>query len=695
MNTGRSLSLIIKTVNICNMNCTYCYAPRSIGQNLERFPEEVLIKLVKGTVDLGIENVELVWHGSEPLIAGVDFFQRALEIQKEYGKDWQKFQNVMQTNATLIDDNWLQFFKLNNFGIGISLDGPADIHNSNRKTRSGKYTHQTVLERYLELRTHQCDGGICAVVNRDSLGNAERIVDFFASIKAPEVDFLPCFDSETNPLIDKKSIKADEYSQFMINAFDCWLDIDDPDFRIRFFENVIRLLMGGESQFCKFRPDKCTNFLGIDTDGSVYPCDLFVGHDYWKLGSLATDDLATIIFGNRNREFYRAMENINDTCSVCKWFRMCWGGCSLHRYLADKDLRAMNIFCQSRKDIFTHISEIIELSPPAPLRRPLKFPASRESTQPHAIYVDLGSKCNSNCYFCAADSTDKGDIRSIPEYIYTCLLEARKNGTDNLVISGGEATVHPDLFDLVACAKKNGYQQIELHTNGKLLSSLDYLLQIIDTGVTDFGMSLHGDTPELQDLITRSPGSFEKTLRAIENISLLYGPTPPLAVNCVITPENKQRLGEIVSLLISYNVSTIKLSYLHGTGRAAGLLRKGSWPTKTELQPYILNAIQTVENKGKLNTTLAIEAYPSCLLPEYEMYSSDFCITSIYRIKPDGSIQDFHTREDRQKGSRCQQCSFDSVCLGPWKEYPRLYGWDEFVPLTKHLDDVLGLLYLP
>jgi|GEM_PF-209981 len=688
MNTGRSLSFIIKTVNACNLNCTYCYAPKIQCGKHQTISEDIQIKLIKGTVDLGIENVQIVWHGSEPLIAGIDFFKKALEIQGKFGQSWQIFQNVMQTNATLIDDSWVQFLKENKFGIGVSLDGPSDIHDANRLTKNGKPTHYLVQENYLRLKANNCDGGICAVVNTDCLQSPKRIVDYFSDLQVPEVDLLPCFAAETNYSNDSKSISADEYAQFMIRAFDRWIEIDNPNFRIRFFENVLRLLMGGGSQFCKFRPDKCSNFLGIDTDGSVYPCDLFVGYDDWKLGSLADDDLSTILFSDRKRAFYRCMENVNEACFDCQWYRMCWGGCSLHRYLADKNLQKLSVFCESRKEIFSHISKSIELAPPKIQHKTLRASPGNSITKPTAVYIDLGPICNSKCYFCAASSTEQNVVESIPSFNISCLKQARKQEVESLIISGGESTIHSDILSFITRAKGMGFKRIELQTNGKKLSNQEFLKELIEAGITDFGISLHGDTPDLQDAITQSSGSFIKTIKAIENINLLFGPNPPLAVNCVVTPENKERLKSIVSLLISYNVSTIKLSYLHGTGRAKSLLLDGHWPSKLDFQPYILDGIRECERKGKTNTSMTIEAYPSCIMPDYEMYSSDFFITPIYRTNPDGSIYKFHTREDRVKGPNCDKCTLFQYCLGPWKEYPDLFGWNEFKPLSKPIEEI-------
>lgn len=676
----KNISFIVNTVNSCNLRCTYCYAPKVGLDQIETIPEEILTKLIVGAADLGIQNVQFVWHGSEPTLAGRGFFQRALQLQQEYGKPWQSFDNVMQTNGTLLDKEWLTFFQDNGFGVGVSIDGPASIHDKCRPRVGGAKTHQTVHSNWQKLRSQKCDGGICAVVSQGSLGHAEEIVDYFYELGVPELDFLQCFPVENHILSGEKSeaISAHEYGAFMIEAFDRWWELDDPNFQIRTFENIIVLLLGGQSGFCKFRPDKCHEFLGIDTTGDVYPCDLFVGHTDWKLGSLATHDLKTIISGDRYRRFLGAMQTLDEDCYSCPWLQICWGGCTYHRYLADKDICGKTVYCESRQRLFSHVADAVGASPPFSKARPLAGSTSCDKLS--ELYVNLGAACNSSCYFCAADSTIDAPV--IRDSFLPALANARNAGVNNLIISGGEPTVYLDLVEFIFKAKQMGFERIHLQTNGRRLGRLKYLEQILNAGVDEFGLSLHGTTPIMHDRISNSPGSFAQTVQALENFNILMGPTFPVAVNCVITPENKNHLAALVRFLIDYNVSTIKLSYLHGIGRASQFFKRPDWPKKSEIQTYLVNAISTVESLGKPNTTLAIEAYPACLLPGYEQYSSDSCIQSVMLAQLNGTLTSYHTKENRIKGKPCLTCKLNSSCLGPWKEYVDVFGWSEFESLV-------------
>jgi MoaA/NifB/PqqE/SkfB family radical SAM enzyme len=211
---------------------------------------------------------------------------------------------------------------------------------------------------------------------------------------------------------------------------------------------------------------------------------------------------------------------------------------------------------------------------------------------------------------------------------------------------------------------------------------LTYLERIIQAGVTDFGISLHGHLAAIHDSISGCPGSFNQTIRAIENLGLTYGTNPPLAVNCVITPANQRHLAAIAELLINYNVSTIKFAFLHGIGRAKSMLKPGQWPRMSDVRTDVIDALRLIERIGKPTTTAAIEGIPPCLLRRYEVYCSDTSIYPVLIINEHGSVEEFHIRSERAKREKCSSCAFDPVCLGPWKEYPEEFGWSEFVPVT-------------
>ena len=231
----QTLSIIVKVVNTCNQACQYCNLPSERVETVQVIPMKIIEKIITGATELGVKNIQFVWHGGEPLLAGLDFYRNAVDLQNRLKKDGQMFDNVMQSNGLLIDEKWVKFFQENKFGVGISIDGPQDVHDRNRVRVGGSPTHHAAVKNFTFLKANDCDGGICAVVNQDSLGHASEAVDFFASLNVPELDFLPCFNSDYNQGSQVKAISADQYADFMIEAFNHWLDLYQPDFQIRFF----------------------------------------------------------------------------------------------------------------------------------------------------------------------------------------------------------------------------------------------------------------------------------------------------------------------------------------------------------------------------------------------------------------------------------------------------------------------------
>lgn len=672
-------TFIIETNKNCNLDCAYCFIPNKNQNELSRISDEILKRLVVGTKELGINEVLFIWHGGEPLLLGRNSFANALELQKTYGLATQKFDNAIQSNGTLVDDKWLRFLQENDIGVGVSLDGPAEIHDVNRRSVDGRSSHYKAEMGLNSVKTMNQSGGVCAVVSKASLGRERMILDYFEQLETGEIDFLPCFLPNHHTEENTFSITDQEFGEFLIKAFDIWWEKDNPNLSVRYFSEVIKFMMGGQTTLCKFRADKCRPFLAIDTNGDVYPCDTFVGAGAWKLGSLIEDDLKTIFLGEKRQRFIRAMEVIDPVCSDCQWFQLCRGGCTYHRFLANDDLSARTVFCESRKTIFSHIANVLRLDVPKPRIRPVCTSANLDNAVSD-VYVDLGDVCNSDCYFCAADSV-KGKPELNTNYRRSLKL-AREKNLESLIISGGEATIYPGLVAFISYATSLGFKKVQLQTNARSLGKVEFLEELVSVGVTDFGTSLHGHNSEIHDHITRSPGSFRQTLRAIENISSLLGPNPPISVNCVITSENSHFLKEIFYLLHSLDVSSIQFSYLHAIGRAKNFLASHYWPTKTSLRPFIIDLFEYARKIGKPTTSVAIEAYPYCLLAGYERYGSDLCSKGLYFAQPNGDIVLTNLESERSKGPDCNRCSLDKYCLGPWRQYSLVYGWTEFTPIS-------------
>ncbi|NLH38759.1 MAG: radical SAM protein [Elusimicrobia bacterium] len=294
--------------------------------------------------------------------------------------------------------------------------------------------------------------------------------------------------------------------------------------------------------------------------------------------------------------------------------------------------------------------------------------------------IKITFKCNNHCSFCA-----QGNKRTIikpvsKEEIIKNLSEAKsKYKTDEVVFTGGEPTLHKDIIELIKKAKKLGYKTIQLQTNGRTISSTDFIKKISDAGITEIGPALHGSKPEIHDKLTNSKGSFAQTVKGIINAKKLglY-----VLTNTVITSLNYKDLENIARLLIYLKVDQFQLAFVHIIG-TAWENRKWIVPKKSDAMPYIKKALDLGINSG---TPCYTEAIPYCLMKGYED-----CVAE--RIIPDGPVVDaevfvknygkYRRDEGKIKRKECERCIYFKICEGPWREYPKIYGWEEFKPVIK------------
>jgi len=297
----QDLKVIVKVVSGCNLRCTYCYA----GNYHSRLPyvmsREVLERLVRESLSIAPGRVEFCWHGGEPLLAGQEFFSEAISFQNQYKSPEHKIVNSLQTNGTLADEAWIEFLEENDFGTGVSIDGPAAMHNQQRPFISGAGSHEQTLQaiRLWQERNHSIP--ILCVVSSTTAKHPIELFEFFVGAGIRSMDFLPCskINHSTGQLFDG-GVSPQEYADFMVEVFDQWWQLDDPTIRIRYFENVLQGLLGGQPTLCKFAAT-CAQFLTVDTDGTVYPCDDFVGEDQFAFGNILETDLKIIdIIGNKD-----------------------------------------------------------------------------------------------------------------------------------------------------------------------------------------------------------------------------------------------------------------------------------------------------------------------------------------------------------------------------------------------------------
>jgi len=350
-------SIICRVTPHCNLNCTYCYAGCQFRSGSKAIMSEgVLFEIISKFMALPYKNIEFIWHGGEPLLAGIEFFEKIIDYQAKL-KNGQNVINSIQTNGTLLTKEWIEFFAENNFGICLSLDGPEEIHDAYRGC------FERVMRAIKLLQINEVPFSVLLVVHRKSLGKAKEIYKFLVNNGIKCFDFLPCtcisrfLDRDLEPYIN-----ADEYADFLIEIFDNWINDDDPEIQIRFLDNIVRGLIGGEADLCSMA-GTCKEFIAVDWNGDIYyPCDAFIGDERFKVGNILEDRFDKLSEKQKFKDIREKLELLNKLpeCKSCPWWSICKGGCSAHVFYHYGNFSKKTPFCSARKKIYQKIYEVIK-----------------------------------------------------------------------------------------------------------------------------------------------------------------------------------------------------------------------------------------------------------------------------------------------------------------------------------------------
>jgi len=292
------------------------------------------------------------------------------------------------------------------------------------------------------------------------------------------------------------------------------------------------------------------------------------------------------------------------------------------------------------------------------------------------VDIKIGFSCNNSCKFCVqGKKREKLPAKTIDK-IKQELASGRK-GAKDVVFTGGEPTLrNAELIEMVRYAKKLGYDKIQIQTNGRLFAYKGFCEEIISAGANEFCPSIHGPDHKIHDFLTSSKGSFEQTCQGIVNLKCLR---QHVLTNTVITTCNYKLLPLIASFLVNLNVDQFQFAFPHILGSAAD---NKLWliPRKSQIVSHLKKALD-IGIKAKKN--VMTEAIPYCFMLGYEQYIAERVIPDTKVFDANFTIEDytFYRRNiGKIKGPVCKGCRYYSVCEGPWREYPVLFGWDEFFP---------------
>ena len=350
-------TLLFKTIDYCNLDCDYCYTKKSSNiKHRDPIPFSIILKTFNDYIELADEGrgtgpeggyISYIWHGGEPTLAGIDYFKKIVEIQNNSG--YSKFiYNSITTNGTILNQEWIDFIKKNEFRLSLSIDGPKDVHDLHRLSVKNVSYYDKILTNIELLKDKQCQFGIICVVTEDSVDKAEEIFSFYLKNGINRLTFLP-------RITNYSQLSVDRYTHFMIKIFDLWFDYDLPNIYIREFENIIHELLGGKAELCEFN-GCCGSYLAIDGNGDLYLCDLFIGNKYLRIGNIQENSLKEILDSDDTLNKIALKLNLNDECISCKYLKICKGGCLYKRCLSRGDPRDKDFYCNFKKGIINHIS---------------------------------------------------------------------------------------------------------------------------------------------------------------------------------------------------------------------------------------------------------------------------------------------------------------------------------------------------
>ena len=352
----------------CNMHCSYCYylekGRYSSHETQSVISDELLEKLIKETVTGPYgPTVSFVWHGGEPTIAGLPFYRRALQLERRYQQPGQHIWNNLQTNGLLIDDKWAQFLKRHSFDVGVSIDGDALVHDTNRPDAGGHPTWERVVKAIRCLQKYELQPDLLCTVNSASVKDPLRVYRALRELNTGWIQFIPIMvrtDDGSCVTLSEESINGEEYGEFLCTIFDEWVTNDIGSCDVQFFAECAHIMAGSSPSLCWMAPT-CGRVLIAEEDGAIYACDHFVDDEH-RLGMLQTEDLQTMADSPQQQTFGQSkLTALTAECRSCPYLKYCNGACPKDRFGISADGETGQYWlCSGLKRFFAHALPIME-----------------------------------------------------------------------------------------------------------------------------------------------------------------------------------------------------------------------------------------------------------------------------------------------------------------------------------------------
>jgi uncharacterized protein len=378
----RAFHVMTKPIGpICNLDCTYCFylEKEKLFPSNENFrmTDETLEEYIRQYISMqNVPEVSFAWQGGEPTLMGVNFFRKVVELQKKHagGKN---ISNALQTNGTLLNDEWCEFLAANQFLVGLSIDGPAKLHDSYRVTKKGDGSYEKVLGGLRLLKKHGVEFNTLTVVNKVNSKKPLEVYRFLRDIGSGFIQFIPLaerladaeatklgLDLATPPRVDEEgsvrlpvtewSVEPRQYGEFLCTIFDDWVKHDVGRTFVQIFDVTLGNWMGMGGGLCVFS-ETCGTAMAMEHNGDVYSCDHYV-YPRYKLGNVLNASLGEMVNSEFQKQFgLDKKSTLPKYCRECEVKHLCHGECPKHRFLRTPDGEpGLNYLCAAYKRFFNH-----------------------------------------------------------------------------------------------------------------------------------------------------------------------------------------------------------------------------------------------------------------------------------------------------------------------------------------------------
>lgn len=399
---ARPLYVMLKPAgSLCNLRCKYCYYLEKNALYTEQknhvISDEMLDKFIHEYIEAQTSpDVLFCWHGGETLMRPISFYRRAIELQRKYARG-RRIDNTIQTNATMLTDEWCEFFRENNFLVGVSIDGPQEFHDEYRRTATGKPTFHKVMQGIRLLNKHNVEWNALAVVNDFNADYPLEFYNFFKEIGCHYIQFTPIVErrierndglslapgmEEGGELVDF-SVTPEQWGKFLCTIFDEWVRHDVGTYFIQIFDATLANWAGVQPGLCSLAKE-CGHAGVMEFNGDVYSCDHFVYPEH-LLGNINEKTITEMMYGEKQREFAKLKhELLPQQCRECPVEFACHGECPKNRFTRDKyGNPGLNYLCKGYRQFFEHVKPYMdfmkgELDAKRPPSNVMNFVASAE-----------------------------------------------------------------------------------------------------------------------------------------------------------------------------------------------------------------------------------------------------------------------------------------------------------------------------